>query len=87
MRESTRPDHDARGVEDAAQPRGPRASGPGHEPASLDAVQSRILQRACGSTGTILATLSTADLDRPAAGQRGFAGFGRAGVSWAWMRP
>jgi len=53
MPESTQPDHDA------------RASGPQDQPAFPDPVKSGILQRACGSTGTILATLSAADLDRP----------------------
>jgi uncharacterized protein (TIGR03086 family) len=65
MPESTQPDHDALGAGDAEQPRGPRAPGPQDQLASPDPVKSRIVQRACGSTATILATLSTADLDRP----------------------
>jgi uncharacterized protein (TIGR03086 family) len=62
---STQPDDSARGTGDAEQPRDPHVSGPQEQLASADPVKSRLLQRACGSTGTILATLSRADLDRP----------------------
>jgi uncharacterized protein (TIGR03086 family) len=45
--------------------RGPQGPGAGDQPAFPDPVRSQILRRACDSTGTILAALRPADLDRP----------------------
>jgi uncharacterized protein (TIGR03086 family) len=66
MRESTQRDNDARGE----QPRGPqvaRAEDPPAypDPAYPDPVSSQIVQRACDSTLSILATVHTTDLGRP----------------------
>jgi uncharacterized protein (TIGR03086 family) len=65
MLESTQPEHEAGSVTDGEQTRGPLAPDQEVQPVFPDPVKSRILQRACGSTGTILATLTTADLSRP----------------------
>jgi uncharacterized protein (TIGR03086 family) len=54
--ESTRPASDAHG---------PHGSGAGDPAAFGDPVSSRLLQRACDSTGTVLAAVHPADLGRP----------------------
>jgi uncharacterized protein (TIGR03086 family) len=61
MSEATQP---AGGVHDAPS-RGPQGSRATDPPAFPDPVSSQILRRACDSTGTVLAALRPADLDRP----------------------
>ena len=60
MSESTQP----AGVHDGPS-RDPQGSRAGAPPAFPDPVSSQILRRACDSTGTVLAALGPADLDRP----------------------
>jgi uncharacterized protein (TIGR03086 family) len=61
MSESTRPAGDSRSEPSRGSP-GPDAGDP---PVFPDPVRAQVLRRACDSTGTVLAALRPADLDRP----------------------